>query len=733
MVRSRATAFRHWLTAFTMGVVLGPMAHADLTALHAVDCEGALLSRLEGSDLKSYYLKGGTDLEFQLQRGEEENFFLRRGSNQSHTVITDGTHAQLATAFLAGNSSVALFPVASGSLKFEMLSRPAAFSSSDEHGVRYTVGVNQSTLDVKNVIAGSTRDYRDYEHLELEHPDAKVEPVILGFDRVVYSRARLDKKGRYLMQITVMNGTVSMNDGRVHFASTSGEPLRLVIDALTSERSYAPLPITKVFKKDVLKRLSVEDIQATMFLTTSEKIVAGSPRYLTYFGRDIFLTLIYNAEFLRPEIMEVALAAGLEREADGTVAGAENGDLAHEEDIGDIATRRNILMGRGAVGTPVYDYKMVDTVYLLAPLFEAYLQKVGAARAAKFLNRKTAGGRRYREALRANLELILKRTQAFAERPVYQNLIAFKDGEVVGDWRDSGNGHGSLTDQEEARLNDAGIAHDRTATGGRYSFGVNVALVPSALRLATQLFSNPDLGLFNEAESVRARKSFFIWSARARAFFQQTAEPLEATRGARAFLASLGFANPHALTEGFNFSALSLDREGRPIKVIHSDEGFDLLLNRPSEQVLKDVAGSLLRIWPYSLNIPGVGMGVVNPIMVDDPEMCARFNPDEYHGGVWGCEMAKMERGLAAQLAKRKDISADTRSLLEQAHRALWNILEEQSSHKKEELWSWWIENGRPVYKPYKEANALQTWNLSLLLLQNPYAGESSAQAATNN
>ena len=726
----RSQTLRRFLTnTALMGVLLGPVAQADLAALPAVDCEAPLLSHLEGADLKSYYLKGGTDLEFQLQRGEnEQNFFLRKGSNQSHTVVNNGEHAQLETAFLAGNSSVALFPVASDSLKFEVLSKPAAFAAGDEHGVRYTVSVNQPTMDVKNVVAGSTRDYRDYEHFELEYPDAKVQPVVQG-NRVVYSRERLDKKGRYLMQVTVMNGSVSMKDGRVHFASNSGEPLRLVIDALTSEGAYAPLAATKMFNKDVLQRLSVEDIQAAMFLTTSEKIVAGSHRYLTYFGRDIFLTLIYNAEFLRPEIMEVALAAGFEREADGTVAGADNGDIAHEEDIGDIATRRNIQMGRGAVSTPIYDYKMVDTVYLLAPLFEAYLQKVGAGRAARFLSRKTAGGRTYRDAFKANLELVLKRTQAFADNPVYQNLIAFKDGEVVGDWRDSGNGHGATTDQEEAAFKTAGIERDRTSTGGRYSFGVNVALVPSALRLASQFFVNPGLAMFNETEAARAQRYFAVWNVKARALFQQTATPFEATRGARAFLGSLGLTSPQALTGSFNFSALSLDREGRPIKVIHSDEGFDLLLNHPSEEVLKDVAGSLLRVWPYGLSVPGVGMAVANPIMINDAEMCARFNPDEYHGGVWGCEMAKMERGFAAQLSRREDLSADTRALLEKAHRALWGVLEEQSSHKKEELWSWRVENGQPVYKPYKEANALQTWNLSLLLLQNPYVGARAARA----
>ena len=81
-----------------------------------------------------------------------------------------------------------------------------------------------------------------------------------------------------------------------------------------------------------------------------------------------------------------------------------------------------------------------------------------------------------------------------------------------------------------------------------------------------------------------------------------------------------------------------------PIEAIHSDEGFDLLLNWPSENVLNDVAESLLRPSAYGLNQP-VGMPIVNAFLIKDPAMRRRFNSDEYHGAIWGCEMAKMERG----------------------------------------------------------------------------------------
>jgi hypothetical protein len=657
-------------------------------------------------ETKEYYFNGGTDLEFQIKRGEnEESFFLRRGKNQSQTVLESGKHAQIETAFLAGNSSASLFPAIVPNLKFKMIDKPSAFSAQEGEGVRYVVEANQNSLQIEAAVVGSTRAYRRYEHQKISN--AKTKPELIAQNRILFSRERLDHKGRYSLQVTIPEGSADIVDGQAVFKSA--HPVRLLIEALTSDHAYEPLPAPKIFSAGKLKEISIPNLQAAMFLMNAEKIVAGGHRYLTYFGRDILLTFIYNAEILEPDVMEVALSAAFEREAGPKTVGAEDGDIAHEEAIGDTATRKNMQAGLGPINTPVLDYKMIDTVFLLAPFFDLYLKKAGVTRAATFLKRKTSEGRTYRDALAANLKLVLKRTEAFVHNPTYQNLVSFRPAFAVGDWRDSLNGHGSMTEQEADAL------HKNPADeGGRYSFGVNVALVPSALKLTSQFFERKQLGLFDRGRAAEAKKAYAVWRDKARSLFQLTASAAEATKGARSYATFFNLKTPAPLKEPISYSALSLDINGKPIKALHSDEGFDLLLNELSDDVLDEAMANLLRPFPYGLIVPHVGMVVANPILTNDAKMFSRFSPKEYHGGVWASQIALMERGLARQL--KFPHKYGTRRRLREAHRLIEDILHEQAAHKSEEVWSWKSAKGEPAYVPYEEGNALQLWNLSLLI-----------------
>jgi hypothetical protein len=666
--------------------------------------------------LRQYYADGGTDFEFQVTRGDNEsNYFLRRGHNQSHTILTSGEHANIITAYPAGNSATAVFPIAKSGLRLTMLNSPVAVETPSEHGVRYSVSTNQPELAIDYVDVGSTRDVRDYEHAKIKFADAEVHPQILTPNTVLYRRERLDQKGYYSVKIQVLNGVVSIDaTEHVSFTSSFGAPVQFMVESLTSDTPLTPLPATQIFKPEVLARMSLIDIQSALYLFTADKILAGTWRYQTYFGRDALLTLIYSADFLETAVIEVELAAVIERMN-------FEGDPAHEEDVGDIATRRNITAGRGAVNTPIYDYKMVDTVYLLPTLFNIYSQRLNTSQLNHFLDRRTTTGRSFREALRANLHLIVARSQAFAENPVYQNLISFNPGEVVGDWRDSGNGHGATTDQEEQLLKEQGVLHDRTASGGRYSFGVNVGLVPSALRLASEILNRQDLGVYEPSVAQKARANFNAWNSYARPLFALTVSADDVTQSATKFLTENPLERPPFWDQPIKYSALSLNRDGHPIQVMHSDEGFDLLLNTPSEKVLNEVAGSILRPFPYGLSSP-VGMVIANPVFMSDATVRARYKPNEYHAGIWGCDMAKMERALNKQL-RRTDLSAETREQLVEAHQKIWQMIDSMSDHKKEELWSFKVQDGQIVYIPYEEANAIQLWNLSLQLLQNPYGG----------
>ena len=72
------------------------------------------------------------------------------------------------------------------------------------------------------------------------------------------------------------------------------------------------------------------------------------------------------APVLEPQAMESAISSVLDRLA-------PNGEVAHEEDIGEFAVLRNAREGRGRVATPIYDYGMVDDDFMLAPLAARWL------------------------------------------------------------------------------------------------------------------------------------------------------------------------------------------------------------------------------------------------------------------------------------------------------------------------------------------------------------------------
>src|SRR6185312_9193124 len=93
--------------------------------------------------------------------------------------------------------------------------------------------------------------------------------------------------------------------------------------------------------------------QVLEFLSYREKYLAGSWRFDTYFGRDTLMSLTLLAPALLPPAIESGIDSVLARLA-------PNGEVAHEEDIGEFAILRNASEGRGRIDRPIYDYAMVD-------------------------------------------------------------------------------------------------------------------------------------------------------------------------------------------------------------------------------------------------------------------------------------------------------------------------------------------------------------------------------------
>src|ERR1700738_2011052 len=116
------------------------------------------------------------------------------------------------------------------------------------------------------------------------------------------------------------------------------------------------------------------------FLTYREKLLAGSWRFDTYFGRDTLMAV----RLLMPVLSATAVEAGL---SSVLVRLSVQGEVAHEEDIGERAVLDHLQSDGSRSAAPVFDYKMIDGNYLLAPVASAWLvhDERGRSRAAAFL------------------------------------------------------------------------------------------------------------------------------------------------------------------------------------------------------------------------------------------------------------------------------------------------------------------------------------------------------------
>lgn len=238
------------------------------------------------------------------------------------------------------------------------------------------------------------------------------------------------------------------------------------------------------------------------FLSYREKFLAGSWRFNTYFGRDTLMSVRLLMPVLKPRAGEAGLGAVLDRLS-------PEGDVAHEEDIGEFAVLDHLRSDGTKSDAPVYDYKMIDGTPLLALVAGHWLLDDPRSRqsAKVFLGSRGIAGRSHGAALVANLDRIAAMGSAFAVDPRPQNLVRIKSGLNVGNWRDSEDGLGQ----------------------GRYPYDVNAVLMPSALALAARLEASglldPWLDQAGHQRLRAAARMATVWQARAPALFDLTVDP----------------------------------------------------------------------------------------------------------------------------------------------------------------------------------------------------------------
>ena len=645
-------------------------------------------------------------LAFSIDAGDLDNHFVQSGAAAVHVVAASGRAPRLIFAFPAGDTGAGLW--------FERLSSPAHLWVEDPivpvhrerglEGASATIHVGARSLRVRGAALGSIRALRKYTH-EGAVPDGFESRVARADRGVVLSRTMLDGAQISLAIEPVGGARVAVDaSGAIVLSAAPSEPSFAVRAlALTGAAPLSPMPRRSLFSATAA--LDPESRDAFAFLAYREKLLAGSWRFLTYFGRDTLLSL----QMMMPALGVAPIEAGLGSVLDRL---GPSGEVAHEEAIGEWAVYLNQKRGlRGeAARAPSYDYSMVDNDFLLAPALARYLLDTadGRARAEGFLARRGPSGEAYRVLAERNFDRVLALAAPFAASRAKEDLIALKPETRAGDWRDSDEGLGL----------------------GRVPYDVNVALVPAALEAIARLSES---AWIDGGYAAHARTLADAWRSAASLFRVEIPEDVARARVAHD-AAELGIDPAAALAtlDGpVTLDALALDASGAPIPVLHSDVGFTWLYDAPPSDDVERAARRLFAPFPAGLVTP-VGVLVANPAFAADPTIRGMFTPHAYHGTVvWSWQQALLAAGIVRQLG-RVDLSPGARGALHAAERILWDRIDAAKARGlgTAELWSFRVKDGRMELVPFgqgrgdaDESNAVQLWSTAYLAVRPSWEG----------
>jgi len=648
-------------------------------------------------------------LDFEVHEGLNLNSFVREGPVAAHLLLRSGTDPRILIAFPAGNSGVGIWFVHQPGRANWTLNGPLrTLHDTDRrgralYGIAADATLESQDLQIRQAVLSSIRVLRDYQGLGTVPSALAVAPTVQA-RTLSWSRDRLDGAAGYRLVLEVTHG--QLRDGHI-LAAPDGK-IGLRITGLTGEP-----PLTALFGPQLLQDSPGSDRAARdtlTFLAYREKLLAGSWRFDTYFGRDTLISVRLLMPVLSASAVDAALASVLARLS-------AQGEVAHEEDIGEQAVLDHLKSDGSRSAVPVLDYKMIDGNYLLAPVASAWLARDEHTRAGgvAFLA-APAGGPGERAGTRGaalvdNLRLVLQTASAFAADPSRANLIALKPGITVGEWRDSGTGLG----------------------GGRYPYDVNAVLVPAALDAVARLNASGLLSAYlagsDRALFARASQMAAVWRARAPPLFEVVIPRKTAASAIEAYAASQAVAAQPALAalgpDELRFHAVALDASGAPIPIMHSDEGFALLYEQLDAARVEQAVTALMRPFPAGL-MTEVGMLVANPAFCA-PALQSLFSRNAYHGTVvWSWQQALFAAGLERQL-QRHDLPPAVHAHLIEAQRLLWAAINATRPMNNSELWSWSFAAGHYQVAPFgaaagdaDESNAAQLWSTVYLAVRPP-------------
>jgi len=648
-------------------------------------------------------------LSFDVDEGLNLNSFLREGPVAAHLLLRSGTDPRILVAFPAGNSGVGLwFSHGSEPVSWRLIGRPQPLMAKDERGrPLYGMSAEASVsgaadLSIKQAVLSSVRVLRDYQAAGTFPAEVAASPTIQD-STIAWARDRLDGAAGYRLSIQITHGTLRKD----HLQADSDGKIGVKIIALSGEA-----PLTPLSGQDLINGQAEPDAtarHALSFLSYREKFVAGSWRFNTYFGRDTLMSVRLLMPVLAPEAVDAGLGAVLTRLS-------PQGEVAHEEDIGEFAVLDHLATGTHS-DAPTFNYNMIDGSFMLAPVAAEWLldDERGRAQASAFLARKDdrygAAPQAFGADLVSNLRFVLRAAVKFAQDPRPQNLIALKPGFTAGQWRDSNDGLG----------------------GGRLPYDVNAVFVPAALDAAGRLYASgvldAYLGPADRETFSHADRMAKVWHAKAASLFDVSVPNAMARGDIARYAAALNIADQAALRSvgqsAVHFHALSLTADFKAVPIVHSDEGFEMLFGHPTPEALHEAVTSMMRPFPAGL-LTDVGVVVANPVFAASA-IQVRLNKNAYHGTViWSWQQAVIAAGLRRQL-HRQDLPPSLQNLLRETETQLWRAIRSAHSLRNSELWSWTFDGARFQVAPFganaadvDESNAAQLWSTVYLAIPAP-------------
>jgi hypothetical protein len=698
-----------------------------------------------------------------LLDGPHDNYLYSDCHSSSHVIVTSPRvgddlsfiKPRLLVAWPAGNSgALASFEPGSGrpgtlAMRFENISSSGEalcpiyvtdVNGCPRVGVTGAINFNDSAI-LSVPVLGSIRAIRDFT--EGGHVDQSFQNSF-GFAEnsdgsAAINRTWFDGVTTTTIKFYPMNGAE-----KVVVHRNSAWTLSFGSGTYRFEASFNYPQLSQLSPKEVLADSASELIEENQDLTTSlaflsysSKLLAGTWRFLTYFGRDSMISMLLMQSVLSQEAIEAVIGAVLER------IDREDGTVCHEEVLGDYATYLNRQEGI-ASSKPRCDYKMIDTDFLLPIAMQRYfLDTQPGQQASDGFFKKTATfleenhGLTYADLAQTTAEKIMRTAAPFAKSPTKANLIHLRDGEGVGQWRDSGNGLG----------------------GGRTPYDVNAALVPAGLRAIAAL---SQAGFFPDHPDWKDTADQYaqIWEDQALHFFEITVSQADAKSRVKSYVSAAGLSvptNTENITGAVKFYGLAVDasiNSGNAVPVMNTDDCFRLFFLNTTNQTqlsafVKQTADNIIRPFPIGLST-GVGLVVANPAYANDADYASGFSQRDYHGTVvWSFQLAMMGAGLGRQLGRCEtdtrpgepslptlytrqfdqdrltllpDFCTDTKLYTKvlSAYNHLWDTIDTNRAQLSHEVWSWSYNGGQFQAVPLgaitsTESNIRQLWSLTFL------------------